>query len=312
MIIEFQEVDFYKKLFHFTEILLNSNNLTCKTLAGHVCRNVLPISGMDRVLLWSLQTYKILVKQDLVRSLWWLIDQYKKTFLVRLLPWNQRLCSIRNRWEGFIFITGPLLTVICVCKQQQQTWSFSSCRGNPDMLESLIPARKTYRFLSGRCSKPWETDRSCLHHIKDWKASFPFLWTAVFDHLLPALGSFRSMTALLRAALFPSSNISLMSSSTCCTSMYPSGETGSKQAEPSYDINSRLMRKSVLNSQLLLLSRASHFPLGQKSVRMMLTMSPLLTGRLCLRPFVATVTFAWYKTSSCPVIWQKATSQLTS
>lgn len=57
-----------------------------------------------------------------------------------------------------------------------------------------------------------------------------------------------------------------------------------------------------VDPQLLLLSRASHFPLGQLVVRMMLMRSPLLTGRSCLRPLVVTVTVAWYMASSWPVI----------
>lgn len=56
-----------------------------------------------------------------------------------------------------------------------------------------------------------------------------------------------------------------------------------------------------LNSQLLLLSLASHFPLGQLVVRMMLMWSLFLTGRSCLRPFVVTNTVAWYRVSSVPV-----------
>ena len=62
--------------------------------------------------------------------------------------------------------------------------------------------------------------------------------------------------------------------------------------------------KVYLYSQLLLLSLASHFPLGQLVVRMMLMLSPLLTGRSFLRPLVVTVTFASYMASSCPVIWR--------
>ncbi|TNN37012.1 hypothetical protein EYF80_052821 [Liparis tanakae] len=37
---------------------------------------------------------------------------------------------------------------------------------------------------------------------------------------------------------------------------------------------------------------------------MMLTMSPLVTGRSLLRPLLVTVTFAWYSASSWPVIWE--------
>lgn len=59
----------------------------------------------------------------------------------------------------------------------------------------------------------------------------------------------------------------------------------------------------VLILHLLLASLASHFPLGQLTVRMMLMTSPLLTGRSCLRSLLATRTLAWYMGSSSPVIW---------
>lgn len=47
------------------------------------------------------------------------------------------------------------------------------------------------------------------------------------------------------------------------------------------------------NSQLLVLSLASHFPLGQFAVRIMLIVSPALTGRSVFRPFAVTTTLAW-------------------
>lgn len=65
-----------------------------------------------------------------------------------------------------------------------------------------------------------------------------------------------------------------------------------------------LTNNTKVNSHLLLASRANHLPLGQLVVRIMLTVSPLFTGRSFLRTLLATITLAWYIGSSSPVTYE--------